>query len=124
MNLSGEVILKYLKYYKIDINDLLVIHDDLDMPLGSYKLLYNRGDGGHNGIKNIILNINSKAFLRLKIGISKNANIDTKDYVLGKFGRAELLKVTSSFNNLKEFIFDYVNLNKDLLMGKYNTKKE
>ena len=64
MNLSGEVILKYLKYYKIDINDLLVIHDDLDMPLGSYKLLYNRGDGGHNGIKNIILNINSKEFLR------------------------------------------------------------
>ena len=123
MNLSGEVVNKYMKFYKIDVDDLVLIQDDLDMPVGSYKLLYNHGDGGHNGIKNIILNIKSKKFLRLKIGISKNKEIDTKDYVLGKFSDEEMKVINNTFVLLKSFVDDYVILNKDLLMGKYNTKK-
>ena len=123
MNLSGEVVIKYINFYKISIDNLLVIQDDLDMPVGKYKLLFNHGDGGHNGIKNIILNVNGNSFLRLKIGISKNDLIDTKDYVLGKFSREEVDILNNSFINLKDFITDYISLNKDLLMGKYNTKK-
>lgn len=123
MNLSGEVVLKYIKFYKIDISNLLVIQDDLDLPIGKYKLMYDHGDGGHNGIKNIILNINSRKFLRLKIGISNDKKIDTKDYVLGKFDSEELENINNTFSLLEDFIKDYVNLNRDLLMGKYNTKK-
>ena len=49
MNSSGDAVIKYVNYYKIPINDVLVIQDDLDMDLGKYKLLFNHGDGGHNG---------------------------------------------------------------------------
>ena len=123
MNLSGESVIKYVNYYKINVNDVLVIQDDLDISLGSYKLMFNHGDGGHNGIKNIISLLNSREFLRLKIGISKS-NIDTKDYVLGKMNKNELRIIDNTFNKLNNFISDYVSMNRDLLMGKYNTKEK
>ena len=123
MNLSGEVVIKYINYYNIDINDILVIQDDLDMNVGRYKLMFNHGDGGHNGIKNIILNTKSKEFLRLKIGISKNDDIDMKDYVLGKFGKSELKLVNNVFEDLKSFINDYICMNRNALFEKYNSKK-
>ena len=121
MNLSGEVVSNYLHFYKLSIHDILVIQDDLDMNLGLYKLLFNHGDGGHNGIKNIILNLGSKEFLRLKIGISK-ADIDTKDYVLGKFSKENMKLLNNTFEKLHNFIYDYVSMNRDLLIGKYNCK--
>ena len=122
MNLSGEAVCKYANFYKINPLDILVIQDDLDISIGKYKLLFNHGDGGHNGIKSIILNLNSKQFLRLKIGISK-ANIDTKDYVLGKLSKGEYDTILSVFKELKDFINDYIQIDRDLLMGKYNVRK-
>ena len=122
MNLSGEVVSKYVNYYKVKLDDILIIQDDLDMEVGKYKLMYNHGDGGHNGIKNIILNLDSREFLRLKIGISKNNLINTKDYVLGKFSLSELNDIYHVFDLLNNFIFDYISLDKNLLMGKYNSK--
>ena len=122
MNLSGEAIIKYVKFHKLAMENILVIQDDLDMPIGKYKLLFNHGDGGHNGIKNIVLNLGSKEFLRLKIGISK-ANIDTKDYVLGNFNKAENKILDDTFSKLNYFIYDYLNLSKDMLIGKYNSKE-
>ena len=124
MNLSGEIAIKYMKYYKITGDNLLIIQDDLDLPVGRYKLMYNRGDGGHNGIKNIFLNVKSRGFLRLKIGISNNKDENTKDYVLGKFSSSELDIIFNQFERLKDFISDYVSLNRSLLMGKYNTKNK
>lgn len=121
MNLSGEAVSNYVNYYKIDPCDILVIQDDLDMPVGKIKLLFNRGDGGHNGIKNIVSNINSKSFLRLKIGISKNHLIDMKDYVLGKFNDLELSIIKKNFDSLNNFVSDYVTLNRDMLIQKYNS---
>ena len=121
MNNSGEVVSKYVKYYRINLSDIIVVQDDLDMDVGTYKLTFNHGDGGHNGIKNIILNLNSKEFLRLKIGISKT-KIETKDYVLGNFDRKNLNILKKEFGNFDNFLFDYVTLSRDMLIGKYNTK--
>ena len=123
MNDSGQAVIKYANYYKIDSDNIIVIQDDLDMDLGKYKLLYNRGDGGHNGIKSIVSCLGTRKFLRLKIGISK-ANIDTKDYVLGKFSKSELKIIDETFNGLKDFIMDYVVLNRDILVSKYNVKEK
>ena len=92
------------------------------MDVGRIKLLFNHGDGGHNGINNIILNINSRKFLRLKIGISNIEFGDTKDYVLGKFNSHELKLINDSFHVLDNFIQDYINLNRDILIGKYNSR--
>ena len=93
------------------------------MPVGKIKLLYNHGDGGHNGIKSIINSLNGKSFLRLKIGISKTSDIDTKDFVLGNFNVDELSKVKNSFEKLSSFIDDFIYFkNRDLLISKYNSK--
>lgn len=122
MNLSGEVVKKYVDYFKIDINDILVINDDLDMDLGRIRLRLSGSSGGHNGLKNIALNLNTENFKRLKIGISNNKNIDTKDYVLGKFTREEKEKINNLCNTVNNLLDDYLEMNFDILMGKYNKK--
>ena len=122
MNLSGDAVIKYVNFYKVNVNDILVIHDDLDMPLGRVKLMFNRGDGGHNGIKDIILKLSSKEFMRVKIGIGKSDLMDTKDYVLGKFNNNDMMTLNEVFCNLGDIVFDFCLLNRDGLMQKYNTK--
>ncbi len=123
MNNSGEAVLKYLNFYKLQPTDILIVQDDLDMDIGRFKLMFNHGDGGHNGIKNIIHNLQSREFLRLKIGISK-ANINTRDYVLGKFGKDDLKMLDETFLKLKNIVSDYLMLNRDLLIGKYNVREK
>ena len=122
MNLSGDAASKYLNFYKLNIDDMIVIQDDLDMPLGNVKLLFNRGDGGHNGIKDIVLKTGSRNFLRVKIGIGKSNLLDTKDYVLGKFTNKDNEIINDVFLNIRDIVNDFVCFNKDSLMQKYNTK--
>ena len=122
MNLSGSVVKKYLDYFKISKEDLLVIQDDLDMALGKIKFVYNSSSGGHNGIKNIEEQISSKEYLRLKIGISNNKNISTKDYVLNKFNKEESDIINNSYLKLIDLIEDFITLDRNSLMNKYNNK--
>ena len=120
MNLSGEVVRKFVDYFKIDINNILIISDDLDMNFGKLRLRPDGSSGGHNGLKNIALNLNTESFKRLKVGISNNKDIDTKDYVLGKFSKEE----KETINNLKEqvsnILGDFITTDFDKLMCKYN----
>ena len=120
MNLSGEVVKKYIDYFKIDIKDILIIHDDLDQEIGKIKLKENSSSGGHNGIKDIEKNIGTKDYKRLKIGISNNKNIDTKDYVLGHFSKEERKIIDNSIEICIGIIDDYLKLDFGRLMGKYN----
>lgn len=122
MNLSGNAVSKYVNFYKLEVSDIIVIQDDLDMPLGNIKLLCNRGDGGHNGIKDIVLKLGSKNFLRVKIGIGKSDMIDTIDYVLGKFRNEDKEILDEVFLRLRDIINDYISMNIDSLIQKYNTK--
>ena len=121
MNLSGTVVRKYLDYYKIDLSDILIIHDDLDMEIGRIKIKNNGSSGGHNGIKNIIEHTGSEKFMRLKVGISKNSNIDTKDYVLGRFTKEEKEIIDKKLNIVNNIIDDFINnISPDIIMGRYN----
>lgn len=122
MNLSGEVVSKFTNYFKIKSEDILVIHDDLDMPVGKLKLKENGSSGGHNGIKNIILNLNTENFKRLKVGISKNTNIETKDYVLGKFTKEEQEKLNKLNKIVIDLLLDYFKLPFNDMMSKYNRR--
>ena len=122
MNLSGESVIKFVNYYKINIEDILVIHDDLDIDLGRIKLKDNGSSGGHNGIKSIIENIQSENFKRLKIGISKNKDYDTKDYVLGKFNKEELEVIKGNETKILDILNDYFKLPFIDLMSKYNRR--
>lgn len=120
MNLSGEVVSKFVNYYKIKIEDILIIHDDLDMQLAKIKLRAKGSSGGHNGIKNIILNLGNENFKRLKIGINKDKSIDIKDYVLGHFTKDELDKIKDINNLVLDIFNDYLKLSFNDLMSKYN----
>lgn len=120
MNLSGEVIYKYMDYFKIKKEDILVIYDDMDLEVGSFKIRYKGGSAGHNGLKNIESNISSNEYKRIKIGISKNKNIDTVNYVLGKFTQEEKEKLDEVLKNIPSIIDDYLKLDFDKVMNKYN----
>ena len=124
MNLSGNSIREFVNFYKIPYEDILVIQDDLDLPIGKYRIKTNSSSGGHNGIKSIIENLQSNAFARLKIGISKNTTQDTKDYVLGKFTPQELTTLEELYPIFANIINDFIqNTNIDKLMNTYNHKK-
>ncbi len=110
MNLSGLAVKKIANFYKITPENILVIQDDLDMSLGTFKIKRNSSDGGHNGIKSIIKELGSNEFARLKIGISKSDNIPVDKYVLGKLTKKEtenILKNSDVYNKIiKLFIED------------------
>ncbi|HIS18436.1 MAG TPA: aminoacyl-tRNA hydrolase [Candidatus Coprovivens excrementavium] len=123
MNLSGNAVVKYVNYYNVNIDDILVIQDDLDLPFSTYKLKKNSSAGGHNGIKSIINCLCSQDFLRLKIGVSNNKSIDTKDYVLGRFSKEEKDKLDSLQKTFNEIIESFVIVGISKTMNIYNTKK-
>jgi len=122
MNLSGEVILKFVNFYKIDIKNLLVIYDDMDTQVGAYKLKVKGSSAGHNGLRNIELNLKTQEYKRLKIGISKNKNINAKDYVLGRIEKENMEIYNNIFKITNNIIDDFINVNFDSLMNKYNHK--
>lgn len=122
MNLSGSVVRDYVNFYKISLNDILVIQDDLDMNFGRIKIVFNSSSGGHNGIKDIEQSLGSRSYARLKVGISNDKLIDTKDYVLGKFSRSERENLLEIFQYLSGVIDDFCSLSLDKLMSKYNRK--
>lgn len=120
INLSGEVIKAYINYYKLEVDDVLIISDDLDMQVGAYKLKSRGSSGGHNGLKNIELNLNTDEYQRLKIGISNNKDIDTKNYVLGLFNNSEEKIVKDVINKTKLISMDFIKMDFASLMNKYN----
>ena len=120
MNLSGEVIKSFVKFYKISINDLLIISDDLDMPCGKIRLRSKGSSGGHNGLKNIEVNLGTNEYKRLKIGVGNNKNISTKDYVLGKFDKEEKFIMDLVAEKTEHIIDDFLYFDFQDLMSKYN----
>lgn len=120
MNLSGGVVLQFVKYFKLTKDDVLVIHDDLDLAVGRIKIKTNSSAGGHNGIKDIIACLGTQEFARVKVGVSNNKEIDTKDYVLGKFSKTEIDTIMSNYESIVEIIENFDVSNLDRLMNKYN----
>ncbi len=122
MNLSGTVVKKYVQFYNVDIKNILIIQDDLDMKLGKIRVAFNSSSGGHNGIKSIIENLGTKEFLRLKIGISNNKEIDTKDFVLDNFSVEERLVLNNSYLKLENIVDDFIVMDINNLKCIYNGK--
>ena len=122
MNLSGDCVIKYVKYFDISIEDILIIQDDLDLPYMQYRLKFDSSAGGHNGIKSIINNLGTQKIPRLKIGIAHDRSIDTKDYVLGHFNKDDLKlfeNKTQIFNNI---INDFIAQDINYCMANYNRR--
>jgi len=121
MNLSGESVAALVKFYKIEVDNVIVIYDDIDLPLGKIRLRPSGGAGGHNGIKSIISHVGEN-FCRVRIGIGANRHDDfnTADYVLGKFTKAELDVLASTFNTATDAVDEIVKNGIQSAMNKFN----
>lgn len=94
MNLSGQAVAALVRRYHVAVRDLLVIYDDLDLPLGSIRIRERGSSGGHNGMKSIIAHLGSQDFPRVRVGVAPSGDagsrgIKTPDYVLGNFTAEE-----------------------------------
>lgn len=120
MNNSGLSVSKIVKFYDIAIEDILVVQDDLDIPLGKFKLKANSSSGGHNGIKSIIASLGSDKFSRLKIGISNEKRVDTINHVLGKFNKLEMNCLEENLLVFNDIIVSFIEKGIAKTMNQYN----
>ena len=108
MNNSGEAIRHIIDWFKIDKDKLIIVVDDIDIPLGKIRVRKKGGSGGHNGLKSIINHLNSKEFLRIRIGIGsppiieKDKTYNTISHVLGNFSKSEKLILNKIFCQMIE----------------------
>ena len=103
MNTSGQPVAQLMRFYKVELEDLLVIHDDLDLDAGKLRLRANGSSGGQNGIKSLIEQLDSPEFARIRVGIGRPpGRMDPAAYVLQDFSKAE----EENFGILREKICD------------------
>lgn len=119
MNLSGIAVREIMAFFKIDINDLLVISDDMALPVGKIRLRENGSSGGHKGLQNIIDNLGSDKYKRVRIGIGE-PKFDTIDFVLSKPSKEEAPLIKKAQENAKEAILEYLKTDFTRAMSKFN----
>ena len=119
VNLSGESIIKFIEYFNIEIEKILVICDDVNLPLGTVRLRKKGSAGGHNGLKNIIFNLATFEFPRLKLGVGAATN-DLVSHVLGRFNEDEFKVIKKSIELSEEIIDCFIKEGIDSAMNKFN----
>ncbi len=123
MNLSGNAVRELLAYFKIDKSNLIVIHDDLDLPFGTIRLKTGGGDAGHKGLNSIITGLGSADFMRVRIGIGKpSGRQPVEDYVLQKFHPDESAMLQQVIRSASEATADILKIGMQQAMVKYHTK--
>ena len=120
MNLSGKAVKSFTDYYKIPLEDILVISDDLDLPVSSFRIRKSGGSGGHKGILSIMNETGSNEFPRLRIGIGRKENKEVVDYVLSKFSKADKKLIDETLDYAPNIFIDLVKNDINFIMNKYN----
>lgn len=124
MNLSGECVRELLNFYKFDeTKELIVICDDISLPVGQIRVRKKGSAGGHNGLKNIILHLGHDSFIRIRVGVGeKPAGWDLADYVLGRFSGPEQERMDEAAETAADAIRCIVEEGVDAAMNRYNKK--
>lgn len=105
MNNSGQAVHACMNYHKISPPSLLIVHDEIDLPAGTVRLKYDGGDGGHNGLKDIIRHLSTKQFYRLRIGVGHPGNSkDVVDYVLHLPSKADRANIEDAMQRAQEVL--------------------
>lgn len=124
MNLSGESIRALLDYYKTDREKLIIIYDDISLPVGQVRVRPKGSAGGHNGIKNIIQHLGTEEFARIRIGVgAKPEGGDLVKHVLGRFSREEDGMIRDVFALAEEALLAIMNEDVAAAMNQVNGKK-
>jgi len=123
MNLSGESVSRLVKKFNINLDDLIIIHDDLDLPLGKIRLSQGSSSGGHKGINSIIKELGSRDFIRVRIGIGRPAGASEDEiiaYVLSDFSPEQRKAITPTIPKVSEAILCLLTEGLTPAMNKYN----
>ncbi|MBJ8077156.1 aminoacyl-tRNA hydrolase [Bacillus cereus group sp. N12] len=122
MNLSGESIRPLMDYYKIDVDDFVVMYDDLDIPVGKLRLRMKGSAGGHNGVKSTISHLGTQEFQRIRMGIDRPKNgMKVVDYVLGRFTSEEIPDVNHSIEKAADACEEWLNKPFVQIMNTFNS---
>ncbi|OGX61545.1 MAG: aminoacyl-tRNA hydrolase [Paenibacillus sp. RIFOXYA1_FULL_44_5] len=121
MNLSGEAIRAFMDFYKLQIEDLIVLYDDMDTEVGKIRLRYKGSAGGHNGIKSTIQHLGTQNFQRIRIGISRpNAGYSIVDYVLSSFAADERQALHQAIEQTTQAMESLTQDSFEKVMAKFN----
>ena len=105
MNLSGEAVRDVVRYFSAELKDLIVIHDDLDLPFGKLRVKRMGGDGGHQGVRSVIEAVGGSHFLRLKVGIGRPPDgMEAAEYVLDRFRETEKSEIDKMLGQAVEVV--------------------
>lgn len=120
MNLSGESLQSILRFYKIPLENLVVIYDDIDLDTGKIRIRQQGGAGTHNGMRSILSHLKSELFPRIRMGVGKPAHGDLADYVLGRFRPEEIPLMENAVIRATEALECMVKEDLKKAMNKYN----
>ncbi|CAG1010699.1 Peptidyl-tRNA hydrolase [Anaerolineae bacterium] len=121
MNLSGESVRGFVDFYKIPLDHIFVISDDLDIPLGTLRIRAKGGSGGQGGLKSIIAHLGSSDFARMRVGIGRPpGRMLARDYVLQNFAPAEDILVIETLHRADKAIETWLRLGIELMMTRHN----
>ncbi len=124
MNLSGESLREVVQYYDIEPEELMVVYDDVDIPMGSIRMRKKGSAGSHNGMKSIIYQLQFDDFPRLRVGIGKEKKGDMVDFVLTGFSKEESAKIREAIETSVSALECWIERGIDIAMNEYNPKKK
>lgn len=125
MNLSGEAVGQAARFYKIPPEHVLVVSDEVSLPVGSIRIRLKGSAGGHNGLKNIIAHLGTDAFPRIRLGVGSapHPGYDMADWVLGTFRNEDAETIHSAAQTAAKACVCFIEKGPDKAMTQYNTKK-
>jgi len=120
MNRSGIAVRRIMQKSNISPQQLIVIHDDLDLETGSLKIRKKGSSGGHKGIESIIQHIGTQEFIRIKIGIGRDPFVPTEKYVLSKFRKEDIQAIREAIEKAVESVYAIINDGVERAMNRFN----
>lgn len=125
MNLSGESVIKFKKFYKISSDKIIIIYDDIDLNIGDIRLKAKGGAGTHNGMKSIVKCLNTEDFIRIRVGIgTPKSREDIIDYVLGSIPKNEKEALNKSTEEAANSLIEILENGIDVAMNKFNLRRK
>lgn len=124
MNLSGESLREVMDYYKVPIENLVVIYDDLDLEIGTLRIRKKGSSGSHNGMKSVIYQLQDDNFPRIRIGIGGTESADWRDYVTSPVSREEAEILAPVIREAADAVTCMIESGVDIAMNRYNTPKK
>jgi PTH1 family peptidyl-tRNA hydrolase len=123
MNLSGQAVARAAGFWKVPVTELVVVHDELDLPFGRLKLGAGGGAGGHNGVRSLLGSLSDPGFARVRVGVGRpTAGHDPADYLLSNFSRAEAKELPDLIGAAADAVEAIVKSGLTAAMNKFNVK--